>query len=156
MLTSSSAASCALCSHLSSVLGYLTLGDLLWVPLNLSLILLLHLVHESPAKLFLTPHLWNSREKVLCRHGCGCSSCHLMGWWKLGREGLAISVSQKVLYRGAASAESPLPTRKRDFEISPYKSFWQLFLLGTQSAQHCEFSQVFPWHAINVLSDEMS
>lgn len=99
------------------------------------------------------------REKVLCSHQCGCSQlpCHqLMATGEREAVHLCVPESPARRWRGLLGAESPLPTSKCDFESYPYKSFWQLFLLGTQSVQHCEFSQVFPWHAMNVLSDEMS
>lgn len=151
---------CLLCSLLTLELCAWeagTWGTFWWVPLSL----LSHSFFMSLQQSFFWLHSCETQvqecaEKILCRHWCGCSSCRVMDWWQLGREGLSISVSQKVLYIGTESAESPLPARKCGFEIYPYKSFWQLFLLGTQSVQHCEFSQVFPWHAINVLSDEMS
>lgn len=73
---------------------------------------------------------------------------HALGWSKALR---AVRVSQHVL---------PAPCAERlsqsGFESYSYTFSWQLYLLETQSVLHCEFSQLFPWHDLNVWSEEMS
>lgn len=143
--------------------GSLCLGDSWWekgtkrgvFPLVWSPAPLPQLVRESPAKHLPTPQLLVSKVGLQRKKYCAAKT-RADG----SRKRRALS---PPLCPGKACleverlfvAEIPLPPGKCGLESYPYKS-WQLFLLETRSVSHCEFSQVFPWHALNVLSDEMS